>query len=161
MSVTENLRTFFSPQGVSQRSAQAKLQATLVKALQQTPPGKQEVEDIAKLQSIDTVGETANRQSTFVTTASLASFPVVSGVITVIWKLLQVVAPSAPAMKSPVIPLILAILLGAFLVYLDLTDGERATPLKPSSIITKSVIGLVNSLFLTAAVLGINTSILQ
>jgi hypothetical protein len=132
-----------------------------VKALQQTPPGKQDAEGIAKSQSTDAVGETANRQSTFVTTASLASFPVASGVITVIWKLLQVVAPSASAMKSPVIPLILAILLGAFLVYLDLSDGERTTPLKPSSIITKSIIGLVNSLFLTAAVLGINTSILQ
>ena len=157
MSTTETLRTFFSPQGVSQRSAQAKLQPTLVKALQQTPPGKQEAENTAKLQSTNTVGETANRQSTFVTPASLASFPVASGVITAIWKLLQVVAPLTPTMKSPVMPLILAILLGAFLVYLDLTDGERATPLKPSSIIAKSGIGLVNSLFLTAAVLGINT----
>jgi hypothetical protein len=160
MSFTENLRTFFSPEGVSQRSEQIKLNDTLMKALQQTPPGKQEAEHIANLQSTDTVSETANRQSTFVTTASLASFPVASGVITLIWKLLQVVASSAPAMKSPVIPLILAILVAAFLVYLDLTDDERVTPLKPSNIIIKSVIGLVNSFCLTAAVLGINTSIL-
>lgn len=161
MSATENLRAFFSTEGVSQKRTQNDLQATLVRALEQTPPGKQEAEKIARQQATDSVNQAGNRQNVFVTSASLATFPVASGVITVVWRLFQFIAPNVAAMKSPIIPLVLAILLGGFLLFMDTTDPERTIPLKPRDKVVKIVIALINSLFLTAAVLGIDTAVLQ
>ena len=161
MSFIEGLRAFVSVQGVPQSSSQVILQETLVKALEQTPPAKQEAEDIAKREADGAVSEAGNRQNVFVTPASLATFPVASGVITIIWGRLQVLGPNTLALKSPIIPLVLALLLGAFLAYMDLTDPERIKPSTSRDKVVKSVTALINSLFLAAAVLGIDTAILH
>ena len=159
MSVNDSLRKLFSTQGIFNRFAQVKLQDRFLEALQLTPPGILEAENMATQQAGEAVNEMTTNQGAFVTPASLATFPVASVVIAVIWQLLKVVVPSTPAMKSPIVALVLAILLGAYFVYLDLTDIGQADKFKTRDIIQKCVIGLINSLFLAAAVLGINTSI--
>jgi uncharacterized membrane protein len=161
MSFSEGLRALTSVQGVPQRSLQHSLQETLVKALKQPPPAEIEAGHIAKREANEAVSEVGNRQNVFVTRASLATFPVASGVITVIWKLLQVLVPNTAAVESPIIPLVLALLLGAFLVYIDLTDPEQTKPPTSRDKIAMSVIAFINSCFLTAAVLGIDTAVLQ
>lgn len=161
MSFTEGLRAFVSVQGVPQKRLQASLQGILMNALEQNPPAKQEAANIAKREADVTVNDAGNRQNVFVTSASLATFPVASGVITVIWKLLKVIGPTTSALKSPIIPLILALLLGAFFAYMGLTDPERTKPPTSRDIIVNIVIALINSLFLAAAVLGIDTIALQ
>ena len=159
MSINDSLRTLFSTQGISHPLMQVQLKQRFMKALQLTPTGILEAENVATQQATEAVNEATNNQGAFVTTATLATFPVASGVITVIWKLLEAVVPNAPAIKSPIVPLVLAILLGAYFVYLDLTDSGQAEQPKTRNIIQKCVIGLINSLFLAAAVLGINTAI--
>ncbi len=161
MSFAENFRTFVSVQGVPQNSSQAVLQETLVKALELNPPVKQEAEIIAKREANGNVKNAGNRQNVFVTPASLATFPVASVVIASLWKLLQVLLPNTSVLKSPFIPFVIAVLLGAFLVYMDLTDPERIKPPTSRDKVMKSVIGLINSLILVAAVLGIDTFVLQ
>jgi hypothetical protein len=159
MSSLDNLRTTFSAQGVPNKSTHDKLTKRFKAALQQTPPTKEIVDDLAGKEATKASDETTKNQITFVTTSSLASFPVASCVITVIWKVLESVAPNASAMTLPVIPLILALLWGVFLVYLDLSDPKQTDQLKqPSTIIIKCVIGLINSFMLVGAVLGINQS---
>lgn len=161
MSFGENLRNLVSVQGIPQNSSQATLQSTLLQALKQTPPPQPDAVQAAQQQAAGAVSAAGNRQNVFVTSASLATFPVASGVITVIWKLLQVLGPTLVFMKSPFIPLILALLLGAFLAYMDLTDPERAEAPTTREKVVKSGIALINALFLTAAVLGIDTAVLQ
>jgi hypothetical protein len=161
MSFIESLRSIVTVKGVPQRSTQARLRTTMSKALQQSPPPKNQLDNIATRDAASAVSDLGNRQNVFVTTASLATFPVSSAVITVIWKLLQLLAPATGAMKSPFIPLVLAMLLGVFLLYMDLSDPERSQPLLTRDIVVKAVIALINSLFLAAAVLGIDTAVLQ
>ena len=161
MSFAEDLRNFVSVQGVPQNSSQAVLQETLVKALELNPPAKQEAEIIAKRQANGSVDKAGNRQNVFVTQASLATFPVASVVIASLWKLLQVLLPNTLALKSPFVPFVIAVLLGAYLVYMDLSDPERIKPPTSREKLKKSVIGLINSLILVAAVLGIDTFVLH
>jgi hypothetical protein len=159
MSFKEKLRAMVSVEGIRQKSVGQQLRVNLEEALQQKPPAKQKAKTIAKQKADQTVGSAGSRQTVFVTTASLATFPVASGVIMVIWKLLQTLLPSCSTMNSPIIPLLLAILLGFFLLYIDLTDPEREqTPYK-RDIVIKVGITIINSLFLAAAVLGIDTAI--
>ena len=161
MSFMDTLRSAVSIQGVPQRSTHAKLKSTMSKALQQTPPPKQQLESIAARDTSAALSDIGNRQNVFVTTASLATFPVSSAVITVIWKLIQLLAPTVAATKLPLVPLALAVLLGVFLLYMDLSDPERSQPLLTREVVVKAVIALINSLFLAAAVLGIDTAVLQ
>jgi len=159
MSLSDSLRTLTSVYGAPQKSLQHSLQEKFVKALGQSPPEALESDNIAQREAEETVSKVGNRQNVFVTPASLATFPVASGVITVVWKLLRVLVPNMAAIESPIIPLVLALLIGVLLVYIDLTDPEQAKPPTKRDKIVASVVGLINSLFLTAAVLGIETAI--
>lgn len=161
MSLTDNLRALVSVQGIPQKSSQASLQQTFERALEAPPRAKKDARTIAQQDAGTVVQQAGNRQTVFVTSASLATFPVASGVIMVVWKLLQTVVPDAPVLQSPLVPLILAFLIGVFLLYMDLTDPERTQPLTSRDKVVKSVIALINSLFLAAAVLGVDTVILQ
>jgi len=103
MSINDSLMTLFSTQGISHPLMQVQLKQRFMKALQLTPPGILEAENVATQQATEAVNEATNNQGAFVTTATLATFPVASGVITVIWKLLEAVVPNAPATKSPIV----------------------------------------------------------
>jgi hypothetical protein len=136
MSGLDNLRTIYSAQGVPNKSTHDKLTARFKTALLQTPPTNEIVGNLADKEATKASNET-----------------------TVIWKVLEAVAPNTSAMTLPVIPLILALLWGVFLVYLDLSDPKQTDQNKqPSTFIIKCVIGLINSFMLVGAVLGINQS---
>lgn len=160
MPIVDGLRETFSVQGVPQKSSEAELESTLTSALTQPQMESAAARSTAVDRANRTVGATGNRQNVFVTTASLATFPVATGVIVVVWRLLQSLAPGSAFVVPPApwIPLLLALLLGAFMLYMDLSDPERTTPTTSRDIVIKSVIALINSAFLAAAVLGIDTA---
>ena len=154
MPIVDGLRSTFSVQGVPQKSSETELENTLTTALTQPQMDRAAAKSTAVDKAATTVAATGNRQNVFVTTASLATFPVATGVIVVVWRLLQSLAPNVSFVTPPApwIPLILALLLGAFMLYMDLSDPERTTPTTRRDIVVKSVIALINSAFLAAAV---------
>ncbi len=160
MPIVDGIRSTFSVQGVPQKSSETELQNTLTSALTQPQMDRDAAKSTAVAKANTVVAATGNRQNVFVTTASLATFPVATGVIVVIWRLLQTLAPNAAfvAPPAPWIPLILTLLLGGFMLYMDLSDPERTIPTTRRDIVIKSVIALINSAFLATAVLGIDTA---
>lgn len=88
----------------------------------------------------------------FVTPASIATFPVASGAVVVIWKVLANVFPEWGSLK--IIPLFTSFFVGLLIYYFSTTDG---TPLKDR--IAGFFIAIINSFFLTASALGIDETI--
>lgn len=87
-------------------------------------------------------------QGVFVTRESLLAFPVASGVVIVIWKVLQKVFPAWGA--SLLIPLAVAFLVGLFVYWISITEQ---TPPKEKKIAL--IVAIINSFFLAASALGI------
>jgi hypothetical protein len=161
MSVVSRLREVLSTDGVPQRSEQRKLEAVLRGAFETPPPPAESAATVAAEQASVNVAETGNRQLAFVTPASLATFSGASLVITVIWLLLQNIFKKAYFLKESYIPLIFSVLIGGFLLYMDLTDPERTVKLARRDYVMKTVIALINSFFLAASALGVSTTIYQ
>jgi hypothetical protein len=139
MADLSKVRDFLSPQLVSPRRILENVQTVTAPARAPLPADRQQPAIVTPPPQSGSVtppspqlaatAHTGDRINTFVTAASLATFPVASAVIVIIWKLIQVIVPNAPALKSPVVPLIISLIIGAFLYVLDLSDPKRATPL--------------------------------
>jgi hypothetical protein len=95
-----------------------------------------------------------NQAAAFVTIQSLATFPVASGVIALVWNILGGVGDWG---DSRVVPFIAAVVVGAFLTIWSITDP--ASNMNKRDKLGAVFIGLVNILFLYAAAVGIDTSL--
>lgn len=104
--------------------------------------------------------DNAVREATFVTWEALVTFPVSTSAITVIWRVLQSIDPNSTTMKSMLVPLILSFLLGIAFFLLDITD-KHTTDRSVNTIIRKLLLAVVNTFFLAAAALGIDSAVLS
>lgn len=101
-----------------------------------------------------------NSSPTFVTTQSLVTFPVASGVVTIAWTFTQALGGSWA--DSKLVPVCIAALLGVFMAWIGIEDDawSKLTPSKKRKAqVTAVVIGAINTLFLAAASIGIDTTI--
>lgn len=158
MELLSNIRNFVTEPSMTQSTTKDALQAIVTAAYQTPSLTKSDAEAKAQQQLTVALAE-QEREGTFVSLRSLFSFPVASGVITMVWQLLKALVPEFEPFKSVGAPLILALLIGFFLLYVDLADPARKTPLTNYRKNIKIVIAFINSLFLAAAVLGIDTTI--
>lgn len=88
----------------------------------------------------------------FVTAQSLATFPVASMVVTLIWKFTAALWPAAATYKW--IPLLAALLIGA-VIFLGSISEPTARPQSGIQWFVTIAVAIINSLFLAAAALGI------
>lgn len=85
----------------------------------------------------------------FLTPQSLLTFPVASGAVILIWRVLSAVFPSLG--PSKLVPLVTAFLVGTFIYYISLPENA-STRVR----ITGAGIGIINSFFLAASALGVD-----
>lgn len=95
-------------------------------------------------------------QAVFVTPQSLATFPVAAGVVATVWGLIKAVANS-PWAYNKVVPLLAAGVIGAFLTWWGI--AEPGTPLDKNQKIGAAFVGVINTIFLAAAAIGVSTTI--
>lgn len=95
-------------------------------------------------------------QAVFVTPQSLATFPVAAGVVATIWGLVKAVADS-PWAYNKVVPLVAAGVIGGFLTWWGI--AEPSTPLDKNQKIGAAFVGVINTIFLAAAAIGVSTTI--
>lgn len=156
MKIMDSLRSALSVQGVPQRTERLKIQESFEHALRETSTLESEVTGLAERKANQRVIETGNRQNAFVTPAALATFSGASAGITSVWMALQGVFPKLGFLSENYFPFVLSLLLGVFLLYIDLSDPERGVALEKREVIVKSVITFVNCCFLTASILGLS-----
>ena len=87
----------------------------------------------------------------FVTPQTLATFPVATAVIGIMWKVIETLVPSSKG--SLWIPAIISLLLGGFLFYVAISDPQ-ASRTKRDTLIALGV-AIVNTFYLFAASTGI------
>ncbi len=151
MGFTDTVRSYVAtPSSISEEVIHDALQAL-------PPEDEQETKDEAKKRTAAAVQDQPGDVA-FVTTESLLTFSGSTTAVVVIWRVIQALAPTSEALKSTIVPLVLAFLLGAFLLSLDLI-AKRKTPLSNQEKIKKFGIAIINAFFLTAAVVGIDTTI--
>lgn len=91
----------------------------------------------------------------FVTPQTLVTFPVASAVVFGGWQL--AIRMGYALETSYRLPVALALLWGAYLFYLDVSDPERKSAPSARECVTKVVVALVNALFLATSALGVGT----
>jgi len=88
----------------------------------------------------------------FITPASIVTFPVASSVVVVTWNLIKL---ASPAWGSSIwVPIVLSLVIGAFIYYISLTPK-----MSEKEKIIAAGIAFINSIFLAASALGISTAI--
>ncbi len=90
--------------------------------------------------------------ASFITPQSIVSFPLASGVVAGLWKLVQVFFPEFGA--SPWAVLIIAMAIGMLIYFISISDSRLRMTRRDK--IIAFFIGLLNSLYLLMAALGIN-----
>jgi|ERR1700677_1165135 hypothetical protein len=93
-------------------------------------------------------------EGAFLSPKSLASFPIASGVVTMIWKLMQHFWNI-----GDVAVLYISLLVGGF-IFLIVVSGDSGRPQRMIDWIVSIVIALLNSLLLAASALGLVKDVL-
>src|SRR5262249_8453429 len=88
----------------------------------------------------------------FVTAQSLATFPVASMVVTLIWKFAAAIWPAAATYKW--IPLLAALLIGA-VIFVGSTNEPSTRPQSGGQWFVAIAVAIINCMFLAAAALGL------
>jgi hypothetical protein len=93
-----------------------------------------------------------NTIGVFTTTQSVLTFPVASGVVTIIWQVIGGVFPSWG--KKPVVALVIALLMGTLIWAVSTTRGQSTRDK-----LIGGAIAIINSFSLAATALGIHSTL--
>lgn len=91
----------------------------------------------------------------FITGQSLMTFPVATTAILVVWKVIESLMPAWKGWLW--IPAILALLLGAFFIFVSLSDPKAEKT--SQALVTAIVVGTINACYLFASATGILGSV--
>jgi len=90
-------------------------------------------------------------KAVFITPQALVTFPVATFVVGLIWKVIGTLWPVAQG--SLLTPLVLSMVLGAFIWWVGITDPQAN--MTPREKIIAAFVGVVNAFYLFASVVGI------
>ena len=110
------------------------------------------IEPPKKGKAIPTGEATQPGLNVFLTPQSIATFPVASLAVTIVWRLAAKLSPNHG--KSSWVPVITALIIGGVIFMGGLSD-EDTKPKSTRPWIVSVVVGILNSLFLAAAALGL------
>jgi len=105
-----------------------------------------------KGQAVAAAAAPSGQVGVFITPQSLASFPVASSVVVVIWSLFKSLFPTWGASK--LVPLVASFLVGLLVFLINISDPQAA-PKGAKAWLLGIAIAAVNCLFLASAALGI------
>lgn len=87
----------------------------------------------------------------FITPQSLATFPVATAAVGIVWKVIETLVPAWKGALA--VPAVIALVLGALLFFISITDPDAKRT--PRDIVIGLVVAIINSCYLFASAVGI------
>ena len=96
-------------------------------------------------------GENKEATGVFITPQSLATFPVATAAVGIVWKVAETLVPSWK--DALIVPAIISLLLGALLFFISITDPDAKRTSR--DLVIGVVVAIINSCYLFASAVGI------